>query len=103
MKIPKIGIEPGRSIIGNAGSTLYTVVSIKEIIRPALYDAEYECVVTGKVKSEFMERVSGAGNCCEFGDILLNGIEIPKTEGGDVKVICRRQNFDQILENEVLL
>ncbi|AKA71626.1 diaminopimelate decarboxylase [Clostridium scatologenes] len=152
INLPKLVIEPGRSIIGNAGSTLYTVGSIKEIpgirkyisvdggmtdnIRPALYNAKYECVVAGKVKSEFTERVSISGKCCESGDILLNNIDIPKTEGGDiivilntgaygysmsnnynkipkpavvlvkdedVKVICRRQNFDQILENEVLL
>ncbi|WPC41558.1 diaminopimelate decarboxylase [Clostridium sp. JS66] len=152
IKLPKLVIEPGRSIIGNAGSTLYTVGSIKEIpgirkyisvdggmtdnIRPALYNAEYECVVADKVKSEFTERVSVAGKCCESGDILLNGIEIPEAKVGDImvvlntgaygysmsnnynkipkpavvlvkdeeaKVICRRQNFDQILENEVLL
>lgn len=152
IKLPKLVIEPGRSIIGNAGSTLYTVGSIKEIpgirkyisvdggmtdnIRPALYNAEYECVVADKVESEFTERVSVAGKCCESGDILLNGIEIPEAKVGDimvvlntgaygysmsnnynkipkpavvlvkdeeVKVICRRQNFDQILENEVLL
>ncbi len=152
IKIPKLVIEPGRSIIGNAGSTLYTVGSIKEIpgirkyisvdggmtdnIRPALYNAEYECVVAGKVKSEFMERVSVAGKCCESGDILLDNVEIPETKDGDIivvlntgaygysmsnnynkipkpsvvlikdeeaKVICRRQSFNQILENEVLL
>ncbi|NMM65373.1 diaminopimelate decarboxylase [Clostridium sp. P21] len=152
IKMPNLVIEPGRSIIGNAGTTLYKVGAIKEIpnirkyvsvdggmsdnIRPALYNAEYECVIANKIEGELKEMVSIAGKCCESGDILLNDVEIPKAETGDiiavlttgaygysmssnynkipkpavilvkdgeVKVICRRQNFDQVLENEVLL
>jgi diaminopimelate decarboxylase len=152
IKIPNLVIEPGRSIIGNAGNTLYTVGAIKEIpgirkyvsvdggmtdnIRPALYNAEYECIIADKVESEFKERVTISGKCCESGDILLNDIEIPEAKSGDTLVVlttgaygysmssnynkipkpavvlvkggeskltCRRQSFDQILENEILL
>ena len=64
MKIPEIGIEPGRSLVGDAGITLYKIGSKKEVpnvrkyfaidggmtdnIRPALYQAKYEAVLANK-------------------------------------------------------
>lgn len=100
---PRLIIEPGRSIIGNAGTTLYTVGSIKEIpgirkyvsvdggmtdnIRPSLYRAEYECVVGNNVINESKEVVAIAGKCCESGDILLGAVELEKVNNGDVLAI----------------
>ena len=100
INLPKLIIEPGRSIVGNAGITLYTVGSIKSIpnirkyvsidggmtdnIRPALYDAEYECVIANRVKSNWKELVTISGKCCESGDILLNNVELPETYSGDI-------------------
>lgn len=100
---PRLLIEPGRSIIGNAGTTLYRAGSIKEIpgvrkyisvdggmtdnIRPALYGADYECIVANNVTSEIAEEVTVCGKCCESGDVLLNNIKLPKIQSGDTIAI----------------
>lgn len=97
--LPKVINEPGRSIIGTAGVTAYTVGSIKEIpdvrkyvavdggmpdnIRPALYEAEYEAIVANKADQEPEELVSITGKCCESGDMLIWDIELPELEPGD--------------------
>lgn len=96
---PILSIEPGRSIVGNAGTTLYEVGAIKNIkgirtyasvdggmsdnIRPALYQAQYEAVVANKVVGE-QELVTVAGKCCESGDVLIKDISLTKLEAGDI-------------------
>ncbi len=103
MEMPILIIEPGRSIIGNAGSTLYTTGSTKDIegirkyvsvdggmtdnIRPALYNAVYECEIANKINDNEKEKVTIAGKCCESGDILLTDVTISKVESGDVLII----------------
>lgn len=103
MKLPTLTIEPGRSIVGNAGITLYTVGTIKEIpevrkyvsvdggmtdnIRPALYRAEYESIIANRMISEEVEKVTISGKCCESGDILLNDTSLSKVESGDILAI----------------
>jgi diaminopimelate decarboxylase len=103
MELPKLVIEPGRSIIGNAGTTLYTVGAIKEIpdirkyvavdggmtdnIRPALYRAEYECALANRMEEKAEDVVTVAGKCCESGDILLNDISIPVANSGDILAV----------------
>lgn len=98
--IPKIIIEPGRSIIGPAGTTLYTIGSIKEIpgvrkyiavdggmsdnIRPALYNAKYEAVLANKCNASHNELVSITGKCCESGDMLLWDVMLPTASSGDI-------------------
>lgn len=100
---PILTIEPGRSIVANAGSTLYTVGSVKEIpgvrtyvavdggmtdnIRPALYNSAYECVIANRVNSECGQTVTIAGKCCESGDILLENVELPEVTSGDILAI----------------
>lgn len=102
--MPKLVIEPGRSIIGNAGTTLYTVGSIKEIpevrkyiavdggmtdnIRPSLYRADYECAIANKMNCQEEELVTVAGKCCESGDILISDVKLPKVESGDILAIA---------------
>ena len=105
IKTPTLIIEPGRSIIGNSGTTLYTIGSIKDIpgirkyvsvdggmtdnIRPSLYNAEYECSIANRVESNWNEVVTISGKCCESGDILLNDVEIPECYSGDLlAVLC---------------
>ncbi|MCK8825719.1 diaminopimelate decarboxylase [Fuchsiella alkaliacetigena] len=101
--LPKIINEPGRSIVGTAGSTIYTVGSIKEIpeirkyvavdggmpdnIRPALYEAKYEAIVANKADQEAEELVSITGKCCESGDMLIWDIELPKLASGDILLV----------------
>lgn len=98
--VPKIIVEPGRSIVGPAGTTLYTVGSTKDIpgirkyvsvdggmgdnIRPALYGAVYEAIVANKAALEPEEVVSIAGKCCESGDMLIWDIKLPRMEPGDI-------------------
>lgn len=102
-KRPILTIEPGRSIVANAGTTLYTIGSIKEIpgvrkyvsvnggmtdnIRPALYNAEYECVLANRVNGECSETITVAGKCCESGDILLENVDLPIVKSGDILAI----------------
>ncbi|HEY8347805.1 MAG TPA: diaminopimelate decarboxylase [Symbiobacteriaceae bacterium] len=85
--LPRLVVEPGRSIVAEAGTTLYTIGSIKEIpgvrtyiavdggmgdnIRPALYQAEYECAVANRLSSPAEKVVTVAGRYCESGDILI--------------------------------
>ncbi len=96
---PRLILEPGRSMVGQAGVALYTTGAIKEIpgvrkyvsidggmadnIRPALYQAKYEAVVANKVEGE-SERVTIAGKFCESADILITDIDLPKLEPGDI-------------------
>lgn len=101
--LPKIIVEPGRSIVGEAGITLYTVGSVKDIPgirkyvavdggmtdnpRPALYQARYEAALANKMNVGPEELVSIAGKCCESGDMLIWDIELPKVESGDILVV----------------
>lgn len=103
IKLPMLTIEPGRSIVGNAGMTLYTIGSTKDIpgvrkyiavdggmadnIRPALYGAKYECIVANKMENNKEDLVTIAGKCCESGDILINDVNIANTESGDILAI----------------
>ncbi len=94
---PAVVIEPGRSIVANAGVTLYRVGAIKEIpgvrkyvavdggmtdnIRPALYESKYEAFVSS---NEPKEMVTICGKCCESGDILIRDIELNRPKRGDI-------------------
>lgn len=101
---PILTIEPGRSIVGNAGTTLYTIGAIKEIptvrtyvsvdggmtdnIRPALYGAKYEMTVANKIDEEKDQCVTVAGKCCESGDIFIKDIQLQKLERGDIIAVA---------------
>lgn len=103
IKHPALTIEPGRSIIGNAGTTLYTAGSIKEVpgvrkyvavdggmtdnIRPALYNADYECAICGNIINNETEVVTIAGKCCESGDILIKDFKLGKVKSGDILAV----------------
>lgn len=100
---PRITIEPGRWIIGEAGITLYTVRSVKTIpgirtyvgvdggmtdnIRPALYDAKYHAVLAAKADRKAESLVTVAGKCCESGDILIRDILLADPKPGDVLAV----------------
>ena len=98
---PAVVIEPGRSVVGEAGTTLYTVGTIKEIpgvrtyvsvnggmtdnIRPAMYGSQYECHVNyepGENREE--QLVTICGKCCESGDILIRDVKVAKPKRGDL-------------------
>lgn len=103
MKEPFLLIEPGRSIVGEAGITLYTVGAIKEIPgvrkyvavdggmfdnpRFALYESKYTPVLANRATEECTEMVSIAGKCCESGDMIAVNVHLPKAERGDILAI----------------
>jgi len=103
IKTPKIIVEPGRSIAGPAGITLYTIGSSKQVNnirkyiavdggmtdnpRPALYGAKYEAIIANKAKDSKLEKVSIAGKCCESGDMLIWDIDLPHAEPGDILAV----------------
>ncbi|HHY48104.1 MAG TPA: diaminopimelate decarboxylase [Firmicutes bacterium] len=98
--LPRLLIEPGRYIVGEAGITLYTVGAVKDIPgvrtyvavdggmadnpRVALYRAQYEAVVANKANLRPTAVVSIAGKACESGDMLIWDIELPRVEPGDI-------------------
>ncbi|WP_169081862.1 diaminopimelate decarboxylase [Paenibacillus sp. PL91] len=101
--LPEIWVEPGRSMVGDAGTTLYTVGTSKNIPgvrkyiavdggmtdnpRPALYQSKYEAVLANRANDPTEETVSIAGKCCESGDMLIWDLELPKAENGDLLAV----------------
>lgn len=104
IELPKIYIEPGRSIAGPAGITLYTVGARKVIPdirtyisvdggmadnpRYILYRSEYDAVVANKAAEEKCERVTIAGKCCESGDLIGENMPLQHAESGDIIAVC---------------
>lgn len=104
LAVPRILIEPGRAVVANAGVTLYTVGTIKELpgirtyvaidggmtdnIRPALYGARYECLVANRAGQPRTEIVTVAGKHCETGDLIARDTPIQPVETGDVLCVC---------------
>lgn len=100
IKKPYLILEPGRSIVGEAGVTLYTVGRIKEIEnvknyiaidggmydnpRYALYQAKYSVLAANKMNDKSEIKYSIAGKCCESGDIIAEDVMLPKMNEGDL-------------------
>ena len=82
LKLPYLVVEPGRSIVGEAGITLYTVGTIKEIPGVKKYVA-----VASRAAEKATEVVSVAGKCCESGDLIAVNVNLPKAESGDILAI----------------
>ncbi|MGD8237199.1 MAG: diaminopimelate decarboxylase [Armatimonadota bacterium] len=99
---PALAVEPGRSIVGEAGTTLYTVGVIKEIPgvrtyvaidgglsdnpRPTLYDAEYEAIIANKADQPARRAVRIAGRHCET-DTLIPDTTVQEPERGDILAV----------------
>jgi len=113
--LPKLIMEPGRAIVGNAGTTLYTIGSIKEIpgvrkyvaidggmsdnIRPSLYQAKYEATIANKMKLKNDELVSIAGKCCESGDVLIWDLMLQKAEHNDILAVFSTGAYSYSMSN----
>lgn len=113
--IPEIWIEPGRSIVGEAGTTLYTVGTSKDIPgvrkyvavdggmtdnpRPALYDSKYEAMLANRANDPKAETVSIAGKCCESGDMLIWDVELPVVQSGDVLAVSSTGAYNYAMAN----
>jgi len=100
LALPRLFIEPGRSIVARAGVAVYTVGSSKDVpdvrryvsvdggmadnIRPAMYDSRYAAIVANRVLDERVERVVIAGKYCESGDVLMRDADLPPLVPGDI-------------------
>lgn len=103
LKEPFLLIEPGRSIVGEAGVTLYTVGAIKDIVgikkyvavdggmfdnpRYALYQSKYTAVLANRADEACTEKVSIAGKCCESGDLIAVDAPLPEAHEGDILAV----------------
>lgn len=100
LEMPFIIIEPGRSIVGSAGVTLYTVGAVKEIPnvrtyvsvdggmgdnpRYILYQSVYELICANKANEPKNNKVTVAGKCCESGDLIAENTLLQKLSPGDI-------------------
>ena len=99
LSLPKLIVEPGRSIVAQAGVTVYTAGTIKPIpgirdylfvdggmadnMRPLLYQAEYTWVVANRMLEQPVHTYTIAGKFCESGDVLAKDIHLPEVSVGD--------------------
>jgi diaminopimelate decarboxylase len=100
--LPRILLEPGRSLVGNAGVTLYTIGAVKEIpgvrtyvavdggmsdnLRPMLYGSEYEALIADRADQPARATSTVAGKHCESGDILVRDVALADPRPGDLLV-----------------
>jgi diaminopimelate decarboxylase len=104
IEVPKILMEPGRSIVADAGMTLYTVGTVKTIPRYknyvsidggmtdnpryALYGSAYTVYIANRMDGTYDFYCSLVGSCCESGDIIQENIYLPKPKRGDIAAVC---------------
>ena len=112
---PKLVFEPGRSIVGEAGITLFQVGSQKVVpgvrkyvavdggmmsdLRPALYGASYHAVVANRAQDPAQETVTIAGKACESGDILIRDIHLPKLYRDDLLALMSTGAYHYSMAN----
>jgi diaminopimelate decarboxylase len=100
--VPRIMIEPGRSLVGNAGLTMYRIGTVKEIpgvrtyvsvdggmsdnLRPMLYGSRYDAALADRPEAPGTKLATIAGMHCESGDILIRDVQLPDPRVGDVLV-----------------
>ena len=98
--IPFISIEPGRSITGQAGITLYKIGVVKDIPghrqyvlidggmtdnpRYIMYGAKYDMITANKANAPLTTKITLAGKCCESGDLIGENMPAPELESGDI-------------------
>jgi diaminopimelate decarboxylase len=103
LSLPRVVVEPGRSIVGRAGVALYEVGARKEVpgirtyvavdggmadnIRPAIYGSKYEALAASRALAPAEETVTIVGKYCESGDVLVRDVKLPRLEAGDVLAI----------------
>ena len=103
IKMPRIILEPGRSLVAASGLTLYTVGSVKEITgfknyisvdggmpdnpRYALYQSRYTALIANRASEPADYKATIAGRCCESGDLLGEDMKIQKAKRGDILAV----------------
>jgi diaminopimelate decarboxylase len=100
---PLLIFEPGRALVGEMGTTLYTVGAMKDVVghrrylsvdggmgdnpRYALYQAEYEAELVTKIEKPHDASFCIVGKCCESGDVIIKEISLPPAEAGDILAV----------------
>ena len=113
--IKTLQIEPGRSLVANAGTTLYTVQGLKttstgknyyfidggmtDNIRPALYQAKYTGVIGNKMLEDKNNLVTVAGKCCESGDLIIKDDKIQDAQLGDLLCVFGTGAYNYSMSN----
>ncbi|MBQ7397732.1 MAG: diaminopimelate decarboxylase [Clostridia bacterium] len=103
LPMPRVRMEPGRSIVADAGMTLYTVGTLKTIPnfrsyvsidggmpdnpRYALYESPYTVVMANRMNDDKDTVCTIAGRCCESGDLIQEGVKLPKPQRGDILAV----------------
>ena len=102
VNVTKLITEPGRSMVGEAGFSLYTIGDMKisgekhyifvnggmsDNIRPALYEAEYGAALVEKQDEPKTMNYCVAGKNCESGDVLIKSVRLPEAAPGDLLVL----------------
>ena len=103
LDMPKILTEPGRSLVGDAGITLYTVGSVKEIKgyknyvsvdggmtdnpRYTLYESPYTVILASRPEDKKDFTATVAGRCCESGDLIQEDVAMPRPERGEILAV----------------
>ena len=103
LPVPKILMEPGRSLVADAGMTLYTVGSVKEITgyknyvsidggmtdnpRYTLYESPYTVILASRANDEKDYTATVAGRCCESGDLIQENVKMPKPARGEILAV----------------
>ena len=102
LPMPEVWFEPGRSLVGEAGVTLYRVGAVKRLPertwvavdggmsdnpRPQLYDAVYTALCADRADEAADEHVSVAGMHCESGDVLIDDVALPAPQRGDLLAV----------------
>ena len=101
---PTLYMEPGRSIVADAGMTLYTVGTVKKIPgyknyasidggmtdnpRYALYESKYTVLLANRMEEEKNFTCDVVGRCCESGDIIQPAVTMPEPNRGDIVAVC---------------
>ena len=104
LPMPAVLLEPGRSIVADAGMTLYTAGSTKSIPgyknyvpvdggmtdnpRYALYGSKYTVYLANRANEEADFRCDVVGRCCESGDIIQPNVLLPEPKRGDLIAVC---------------
>ncbi|MEX1023380.1 MAG: diaminopimelate decarboxylase [Dehalococcoidia bacterium] len=115
LKLPRMTIEPGRSLVGRAGVALYTVGARKFVpgvrtfvsvdggmadnIRPSMYGARYEGIAADRPLDPAEETVTIAGKYCESGDLLIRDAELPRLRAGEILAVPAAGAYQVAMES----
>ena len=102
-ELPQVILEPGRSLVGQAGLTLYRVGVVKRASdevtyvavdggmsdnpRPQLYGARYSALLANRADEKAVRAYDVCGKHCESGDVLIEGVRLPEPRRGDLLAV----------------